>query len=56
MKIESVIVKTSVVINGEEHTIQEVDWTGSCQDACQDYARDGRSFSKEDAIDWVTTH
>lgn len=56
MKIDSVIVKTIVVINGKEHTIKKVDWTESCLDWKKNWARDGRIFTKKDVIDWVTTY
>lgn len=50
MKINSVIAKTVIIINGVEYLRESVDWTHSIGEA----QNDGRSFiNNQDIFDWI---
>lgn len=49
MKIESVVRKIVIVINGVEHVVSECDWTGSIDEANED----GMIENNKDIIDWI---
>ena len=49
MKIESVVRKIVIVINGVEHTLSECDWTVSIDEA----HADGIISDDQDIIDWI---
>ena len=49
MKIESVVRKIVIVINGVEHVVSECDWTESIDEANED----GMIENNKDIIDWI---
>jgi hypothetical protein len=49
MKIESVVRKIVIVINGVEHVVSECDWTVSIDEA----HADGIISDDQDIIDWI---
>ncbi len=49
MKIESVIRKIVIVINGVEHVVSERDWTQSIDEA----HADGMIEDNQDIVDWT---
>jgi hypothetical protein len=52
MKIESVVRKIVIVINGVEHVVSECDWTGSIAEV----HADGMIEDNQDIIDWIETN
>ena len=58
MKIESVVRKIVIVINGVEHVVSECDWTESIVEANEDGMmiennKDIIDWINQDIIDWI---
>lgn len=50
MKIDSVIIKTVIVINGVEYLRRDVDWT----DSIKEVQNDGQPFiNHQHVLDWI---